>query len=380
MNSASARPGRAAGGIGLAAPRAPALAALVSLGLLLTGALLLRDGAWGSLALLVISALLGGIFAAAEFGYTSAYRAWLGRGDGSALVAGLLVAAVAAIVIVPVGALVPGYSGWVWPVGLPVLGGAALFGLGMQLANGCGSGCLYKAGGGSPSLLIAVPFFCAGGLLGSLLLPAALALPAIPPIGMAALFGPWGGLAATLAMIATLMLVLLRRGPRPSRRRLGTALAIGSLAALAFLIAGQPWGITMGLTLWGAKAATALGADLSHTTFWSWDGPRAGLQGSLLSDHSSLMNIGMLLGAALLAAWRGSLGGQAWPGLRIASGAAIGGLLMGVGARLSFGCNIGGLVGGIASGSLHGFAWFFAAIPGSLLGMRLRPFLGLPRG
>ena len=47
---------------------------------------------------------------------------------------------------------------------------------------------------------------------------------------------------------------------------------------------------------------------------------------------------------------------------------------MGVGARLAFGCNIGAMVGGISSGSLHGFLWFFAALPGCWLGIRLRPW------
>ena len=42
--------------------------------------------------------------------------------------------------------------------------------------------------------------------------------------------------------------------------------------------------------------------------------------------------------------------------------AAIGGLLMGIGARLSFGCNIGAFLGGTASGSFavgYGFAMAF---------------------
>jgi uncharacterized membrane protein YedE/YeeE len=52
---------------------------------------------------------------------------------------------------------------------------------------------------------------------------------------------------------------------------------------------------------------------------------------------------------------------------------------MGIGARLAFGCNIGALVGGISSGSLHGFVWFAAALPGTWLGLKLRPLFGLSR-
>jgi uncharacterized protein len=52
---------------------------------------------------------------------------------------------------------------------------------------------------------------------------------------------------------------------------------------------------------------------------------------------------------------------------------------MGWGARLGFGCNIGAFVGGVASGSLHGWLWFLAALPDCLVGIRLRPLFGLSR-
>jgi hypothetical protein len=40
---------------------------------------------------------------------------------------------------------------------------------------------------------------------------------------------------------------------------------------------------------------------------------------------------------------------------------------MGWRAGLGFGCNIGAFVGGAASGSLHGWVWFAAALGGSLI-------------
>ena len=52
---------------------------------------------------------------------------------------------------------------------------------------------------------------------------------------------------------------------------------------------------------------------------------------------------------------------------------------MGWGARLGFGCNIGAFVGGVASGSLHGWVWFAAALRGCVIGIRLRPLFGLSR-
>lgn len=353
-----------------------AAAALVWLAI---GLDLARVGAWSSLGLHVIAASLGAVFLITGFGYTGAIRKLIGAGEGAGLAAGLVVALVATAVILPVAGLVEGYGGTVAPIGLPVIGGAALFGVGMQWANGCGSGTLYAAGGGSRRLWVALPFFCAGGLIGSLLLPSALALPSLTGVSLPDLLGVWGGLAATLALTAGLVGWLWRMGPAPRPAQLRAAVLIGLLAAAAFLLSGQPWGITMGLTIWGAKAAAALGADIGHFTFWQWDGPAAALSGSVLDQDSSLMDIGMLLGAAMASAARGGFTAQGWPPARGIVGAALGGLLMGIGARLSYGCNIGAMIGGISVGSLHGFVWLAAVIPGSWLGMQARPWFGLSR-
>ncbi|NWN83613.1 MAG: YeeE/YedE family protein, partial [Halomonas sp.] len=60
--------------------------------------------------------------------------------------------------------------------------------------------------------------------------------------------------------------------------------------------------------------------------------------------------------------------------LRSVLAAAIGGIMLGYGARLAYGCNIGAYFSGIASGSLHGWIWLVAAFAGNMLGVRLRPF------
>ncbi len=89
----------------------------------------------------------------------------------------------------------------------------------MQLANGCGSGTLYTAGGGSGRMLIALLFFVVGSVLGSLSLPSFLALGGIDPVLASDYLGPWGGLAATLASIA-LAAALIIAVARTARRQL----------------------------------------------------------------------------------------------------------------------------------------------------------------
>ena len=140
-------------------------------------------------------------------------------------------------------------------------------------------------------------------------------------------------------------------------------IVIGLLCIAVFVAGGHPWSVTFGYTVWGAKIASALGFDFSHAAFWQWPGPKHALADSVLSDTSSLTDFGMLFGAMAAAAAAKPFAATAWPPAKSLLAAAIGGLLMGWGARLGFGCNIGAFVGGVASGSLHGWVWFAAALP-----------------
>ncbi len=285
----------------------------------------------------------------------------------------------------PVAALVPGFGGAIAPLGPSLLIGAFVFGIGMQLANGCGSGTLYTAGGGSGRMLVTLAFFVLGSVIGSLQLPAFLALGGIDPVIVSAYAGPWGGLALTLASLALaaalIVAVARRRGAPvwPQRAIVIGAIAIGLLSIAVFAFGRHPWSVTFGFTLWGGKIASALGFDLSGAEFWQWAGPKRALADSLLSDTSSLTDFGMILGAMAAAAATRPFARGAWPPLKSLAAAALGGLLMGWGARLGFGCNIGAFVGGVASGSLHGWVWFAAALGGCAIGIRLRPAFGLSR-
>jgi len=328
---------------------------------------------------------LGIAFLKAEFSYTASWRRFLTRGEAGGLLGGLIVIAICALAVVPVAALVPKFGGAIAPIGPSLVVGAFVFGIGMQLANGCGSGTLYTVGGGSGRMLITLLFFVIGSVFGSLLLPAFLSLGGADPVLASDYLGPWGGLAATLvsiAMAAALIIAVARSRDAnfvPSRNYMIGGVIIGLLCVVVFAAGGHPWSVTFGYTVWGAKAATALGFDLSHSAFWQWPGPKRALVESVLSDTSSLTDFGMLFGAMAAAAASKPFAMAAWPPTKSLLAAGIGGLLMGCGARLGFGCNIGAFVGGVASGSLHGWIWFLAALPGCLIGIRLRPLFGLSR-
>jgi len=208
------------------------------------------------------------------------------------------------------------------------------------------------------------------------MLPATERLPGLSAVDLPGSLGIWTGLLATEAVLLAGALVFMRRG-RPTRQQWLAAGLVGVLAAGLFLVSGEPWGITMGLTLFGAKAMQALGGDLGGTEFWAGGWQGAALNGPIGNFTSALTDIGLLLGALLaaVASGRSLLGAPL--GWRGAVGAALGGVFMGVGARLAYGCNIGAFVSGLSSGSLHGLVWIVAALGGSWLGMRLRPVFGL---
>jgi uncharacterized protein len=357
--------------------------ALAATAILIT--LVLLDHQPASAALILAGFGLGIAFLKAEFSYTASWRRFLTHGEAGGLLGGLIVIALCALAVVPVAALSPKFGGAIAPLGPSLVVGAFVFGIGMQLANGCGSGTLYTVGGGSGRMLIALLFFVIGGVFGSLSLPTFLALGGVDPVLASDYLGAWGGLAVTLisiAVAATLVIAVARKRDAsflPSRNYVVGGIAIGLLCVAVFAAGGHPWSVTFGYTVWGAKAATALGIDLSQSAFWQWPGPKRALAESVLSDTSSLTDFGMLFGAMAAAAASKPFAATPWPPVKSMLAAGVGGLLMGWGARLGFGCNIGAFVGGVASGSLHGWIWFLAALPGCVIGIRLRPLFGLSR-
>jgi hypothetical protein len=232
-------------------------------------------------------------------------------------------------------------------------------------------------------MLITLAFFIIGSVIGSLHLPAMLDLGGIDPVIAANYFGPWGGLAVTLASIAAVAAlvawVAAKRGAgyTPRRAIVIGAIVIGLLAIGVFLAGRHPWSVTFGFTVWGGKIATLIGFDLAAAPFWQWPGPKRALAESVLTDTSSLTDFGMIFGAMAAAAFVKPFARSAWPPLGSLLAAVVGGLLMGWGARIGFGCNIGAFLGGVASGSLHGWIWFAAALAGSAIGVRFRPLFGL---
>jgi uncharacterized membrane protein YedE/YeeE len=384
----------------------------LALVLLFGGAAAVAGAASGHHAgLFLLGAALGLVLYHAAFGFASGWRAFVAEGRGANLRAQMLMLAVASAIFLPVldvGSLFGrGVGGAVAPAGVSVLVGAFLFGIGMQLGGGCASGTLYAVGGGSGRMVVTLVFFMAGSLLGTAQMPWWLSeTPKLPAISLLEEWGLAGALSAQMAAFALIALATvaierrrhgrLDHGPRDGRRgvrRVGWsrllqgpwpllwgAVLLALLNAATLGLAGHPWTISFGYTVWGAKAATAIGVDVASWEFWTWAYPKQALADGILAQSTSVMNLGIIAGAFLAAGLAGSFGPVRNLSRRGALAAALGGLLMGYGARLAYGCNIGAYFSGIASGSLHGWVWLVAALLGTYVGLAFRPAFGFAGG
>ena len=374
-------------------------APLFALAALAAGALFLNASVgFTQVLLLIVGAALGLVLYHAAFGFTSAWRVFINERRGAGLRAQMVMLALAVVLFFP--ALAAGslfgqpVTGLVAPAGVSVVFGAFIFGIGMQMGGGCASGTLFTVGGGNARMLVTLLFFIIGSVVATHHADWWFALPSFPATSIVKSFGMLPALLLSLGVFAliawaTVALEKRRHGqleaPASSahqglRRFLrgpwplvwgAVALALLNYATLA--LAGRPWGITSAFALWGAKTLASLGVDVGSWAFWQMPANAKALAAPLQQDITTVMDIGIMLGALLAA----GLAGRFAPSLNIPArsllAAVIGGLLLGYGSRLAYGCNIGAYFSGIASGSLHGWLWLIAAYAGNVVGVRIRP-------
>lgn len=333
--------------------------------------------------LFLVGVGMGGVLAGARFGFTTGWRRLIEQRDPRGVMAQLLLLGVAAALSMPLLAAFPSdLAAALGPPSVSLLIGAFVFGAAMQIADGCGSGTLYKAGLGIPLNMTILPMFALGSFMGSAQLEQWLSLGALRPVGLVTQFGPWEALGLTLLGLAALGWAALRWSgksvPWFDRRLFIGAILLAVLAVLNLLIAGQPWGVVYGFGLWFAKIATATGAfDPATNPFWSQPVNMTTLSQSVFLDVTSITNIGILAGALWIAASKSSKAST--PAPLTAKQWLVGiiaGFLLGYSSRLAFGCNIGAMVSGISTGSIHGWIWVPLAFCGSLIGVRVRRHFG----
>ncbi|MEL6679834.1 MAG: YeeE/YedE family protein [Pseudomonadota bacterium] len=347
---------------------------------------------------LLIGALAGVVLYHASFGFTGGWRRLIRERRGRGVRAQLLLIG---LVIAGSYPLIGGWGvdlglearGVILPMGVASAFGAFIFGVGMQLGSGCASGTLFTAGGGSTRMGIVLAFFIGGSVWATYHWDFWASLPRtrsgvslITDYGVA---GAWLAMAALLGGLWALSAWIERRrhgaleGPMAGGGWMtgpwslwAGAGGLAIVALLCFVVLGRPWGVTYGFAVWGAQVVDLFGAAPTEWTYWSgWR--RSHVENGPLSNGTTVMNVGILLGAMMAA----GLAGKYAPVWRISARdlatAVVGGLLMGYGARLAYGCNIGAFLGGMTSGSLHGVWWLIWGFAGSWIGVMLRARIGM---
>ncbi len=392
------------------------LIAAIALFLFTVGAIALSHYGWKQSLLFLIGGLLGITLHHSSFGFTSAYRKLLVNREVAGMDAQLVMLAIATILFAP---LLASGSAWgqavrgsIAPVGVQGAIGAFLFGIGMQLGGACGCGTLYTVGSGSLTMLLTLLTFCVGAFWASLTRQLWAGLPASQPIVLGNTIGWIGAVIVQLVLFGVLAVLLhwwskgvrsqepevrsqqpgatqdselktqrsrlffssLLRGPWSL---LAGAIALAVFNWFTLILSGQPWRVTWGFALWAAQIATWFGWNGSSSPFWSSEASQRVLSQGIFADVSSVMNLGIILGAVLAAALAGRLIPKGKLSLPLVVSTLLGGLIMGYGAFLAYGCNVSAFFGGIASTSVHGWVWIVCALVGTWVGIRLRPLFRL---
>ena len=371
----------------------------IGIGLLLFSYLVSSYG-WRQAALFLVGLAAGVILYHAAFGFTAAWREVVATGRGAGLRAQMMMLAVTVLIFVPLIAQGDAFGnslrGSVAPLNFAVICGAFMFGVGMQLGGGCASGTLFTAGGGNVRMLVTLAAFITGSVIGTWQWSSWQGAPGVPAFSLLENYGAVAAIVISLILFALVWSATVYyerrchgtitsdretarpyswfRGPWPY---IAGALGLAAVNVSTLLLAGRPWGVTSAFALWGAKITAFIGIDVTNWSYWQRAGAANSLDQPVLSDITSVMNIGIMLGALLAA----SLARQFAPSMKLPMrsllASVIGGLLLGYGARIAFGCNIGAYFGGIGSTSMHGWLWFASAFLGSSLGTKLRPVFGL---
>jgi len=348
---------------------------------------------WVLQVILVLGIALGATLNYFIFGFTSGWRRCFAEGRTEGIRAQIVMLFIASLLFTPL--ILIGqigdqtFQGLVRPVSSSVLVGAFIFGLGMQLAGSCSSGTLNRVGQLLPLSLLTFAFMFVGGLMGVYLYEDWVNWPTLAPFSFNDVAGGLG------ILISLALLVVSYWGFRQLEKNrfqqveplfgrkiyasralpwhpfLIAAILLAVLTFAVFVFSGQPWSIASIFSIWSIKFSdwANLGLDWPFWEIMTLYETR--VDRPILNDPVSLTSIGVILGGLWVTLWNRRAVNTMPMNPKTLLGGIVGGILMGLGATLSYGCNIGAFFSGIASGSLHGWVWIFAAVLGNWVGFKL---------
>jgi hypothetical protein len=143
------------------------------------------------------------------------------------------------------------------------------------------------------------------------------------------------------------------------------AVLLTLLAIALVIVTGKAWGVTGPFGMWGGLVLNLFGANVD-----TW----AGFKGTPVStynfwmDNTAITDLGIVIGALLAVLLAAQFKIKKIKNGRQIVAAVIGGLLMGIGARMALGCNIGAMFSALPAFSLHGWVFFVSIFIGAAVG------------
>jgi uncharacterized membrane protein YedE/YeeE len=307
-------------------------------------------------------------------------------------------------------ARIPGTQ-FVKPINILTVLGGIMFGIGMMLSGGCASGTLTDAGEGEGRALVTLFFFITGALWGEYAMGSlknTVLFTWSKKVYLPDSFGYMG--AIIISLLACLAVYVFAKWYENKRKRANTlilpeyaqwekelpeiaeykffsketyhkffvkrwsfytgALLLAAMFEVIILTTGSSWGVTAAFVNWGAWIYQSLG--LIDVSKWqSFSSQMDTINGGFMNDPDSMRNLGIILGALISPLLAGHFSFKKKFKLKDATFYAIGGLLMGYGARIAMGCNIGAFYSAVANFSLSGWVFMLALILGGVIGVNL---------
>ncbi|QSX09104.1 YeeE/YedE family protein [Alkalibacter rhizosphaerae] len=359
---------------------------------------------------LVTGVIIGYVLSRSRFGFAGGVKRVYVTGEASLTTALMLMFG---ITTVAVGAIhytgLVQFTPFINPVTLGLFLGGFLFGMGMILAGGCASGTLTDSGEGEGGAWIGLIFFILGSVLGvyvkdaitatsigkagtGIYLPDYLGIPGAILVSLLGLFAIYwlaksyenkrkANDAYEKTQFADFEAPIQDDGPFQlfsfkTYHKLfverWTFITGGILLAFLYVFivvtSGTQWGVTGVFTSWGVGFLQLLGMEFPGAGF---AGAVSDVNNGLVLSSVGMRNVGLILGALayFLTAGRFKLNFKLKPVDILFY--AIGGTLMGVGARLANGCNVGALFSGIVNLSLGGWVFLLTMTLGGLFSLKV---------
>ncbi|NBI06817.1 YeeE/YedE family protein [Senegalia massiliensis] len=376
----------------------------------------LNSGAGELSMFLITGVFFGYILTRSRFGFAGGIKRIYMTGEGSLTKALLVMFALTMIAMAGIhwsavanGAeVIPGI-GSVRALNLAVIVGGFIFGIGMMLAGGCASGTLTDLGEGAIRAVIALLFFVIGAVPGHGM-RYSFDQSALSNISTTVYFPDvFGYIGAVLVSFALLgVLYVITRKYEDMRKSQGTyektvfsdnelplednekfnlfsyntyhklfvqrwSFLLGGLLLVIMFVfvintTGKSWGVTSAFTRWGVALLQNFGFDFSSPAYADVVGK---VDAGLLNDGGTIRNIGIIFGSALALLLAGQFKFDYNFKMKDVLLYALGGFMMGFGARFAKGCNIGALYSAISNFSLHGWGFLISLSLGGMLALKL---------